>query len=158
MFYLYNLIVNYLYRKYGAPLHNFSDNWTRRTSHLKVVSYLILCNHASSFHSMLSIDDLFLHKIILTIFQLQAVGGESPRGVIESISDIFLVLSKNYNENMFKWMHEAIPREGYPSPRVSKEEKEQFVKAILRSVNSGCLEAKVQICTCLAIVSVLNQF
>ena len=35
---LINLIVNYLYRKYGVPLHNFFENWTRGTkctSHLK---------------------------------------------------------------------------------------------------------------------------
>ena len=29
-------IVNYLYRKYGVPLHNFFENWTRGISHLKV--------------------------------------------------------------------------------------------------------------------------
>ena len=29
------LIVNYLYRKYGVPLHNFFENWTRGISHLK---------------------------------------------------------------------------------------------------------------------------
>ena len=33
------LIVNYLYRKYGVPLHNFFENWTRGISHLKVDAY-----------------------------------------------------------------------------------------------------------------------
>ena len=28
------LIVNYLYRKYGIPLHIFFENWTRGISHL----------------------------------------------------------------------------------------------------------------------------
>ena len=28
------LIVNYLYRKYGVPLHIFFENWTRGISHL----------------------------------------------------------------------------------------------------------------------------
>ena len=32
---LINLIVNYLYRNYGVPLHNFFENWTRGTSHRK---------------------------------------------------------------------------------------------------------------------------
>ena len=31
------LIVNYLYRKYGVPLHNFFENWTRGISHLNVL-------------------------------------------------------------------------------------------------------------------------
>ena len=34
---LINLIVNYLYRKYGVPLHNFFENWTRGTSHLNAI-------------------------------------------------------------------------------------------------------------------------
>ena len=31
------LIVNYLCRKYGVPLHNFSENWTSGISHLKEI-------------------------------------------------------------------------------------------------------------------------
>ena len=34
MLFIY-LMVNYLYRKYGVPLHNFFENWTRGISHLK---------------------------------------------------------------------------------------------------------------------------
>ena len=34
MFLIY-LIVNYLYRKYGVPLHKFFENLTRGISHLK---------------------------------------------------------------------------------------------------------------------------
>ena len=42
---LINLIVNYLYRKYGVPLHNFFENWTRGTSHLnECYSYFTSCN------------------------------------------------------------------------------------------------------------------
>ena len=33
---LINLIVIYLKRKYGVPLHNFFENWTRGTSYLNV--------------------------------------------------------------------------------------------------------------------------
>ena len=44
---LINVIVNYLYRKYGVPLNNFFENWTIGTSHLKhfcltVISVLVL--------------------------------------------------------------------------------------------------------------------
>ena len=31
---LVNLMVNLLYRKYGVPLHNFFENWTRGISYL----------------------------------------------------------------------------------------------------------------------------
>ena len=36
------LIVNYLYRKYGVPLHNFFENWTSGISHLKSDLFLFL--------------------------------------------------------------------------------------------------------------------
>ena len=36
------LIANYLYRKYGVPLNNFLENWTRGISHFK--AYLDLEN------------------------------------------------------------------------------------------------------------------
>ena len=36
------LIVNYLYRKYGVPLHIFFENWTRGISHLKLSLLLTL--------------------------------------------------------------------------------------------------------------------
>ena len=41
--YFINLIVIYLYRKYGVPLHNcFGENWTRVTSHLKYKAPVIV--------------------------------------------------------------------------------------------------------------------
>ena len=36
---LINLIINSLYRKYGVPLHNFFENWTRGTSQLNWLNY-----------------------------------------------------------------------------------------------------------------------
>ena len=38
---LINLIVNYLYRKYGVPLHIFFENWSRGTSYLKFILILM---------------------------------------------------------------------------------------------------------------------
>ena len=39
------LIVNYLYRKYGVPLHNFFKNWTRGISHLKATVATDILDH-----------------------------------------------------------------------------------------------------------------
>ena len=38
---LINLIVIYLYRKYGVPLHNFFENWNRGISHLKYICAIV---------------------------------------------------------------------------------------------------------------------
>ena len=40
---LINLMVNLLYRKYGVPLHNFFENWTRGISYLNANVGLKYC-------------------------------------------------------------------------------------------------------------------
>lgn len=63
---------------------------------------------------------------------LRAVGGESARGLVENLSDIFLMLNKHYPENMPLWMNQLLKQEGYPSPKVTKADKDIFIKAVLR--------------------------
>ncbi|XP_052096308.1 importin-13-like isoform X1 [Mytilus californianus] len=63
---------------------------------------------------------------------LRSVGGESPRSIIENISDILFTLNKVYTEQLAKWLHDLLAKEGYPSPRVNNQDKEQFIKAVLR--------------------------
>ncbi|VDI21228.1 Hypothetical predicted protein [Mytilus galloprovincialis] len=63
---------------------------------------------------------------------LRSVGGESPRSIIENISDILFTLNKCYTELLAKWLHDLLAKEGYPSPRVNNQDKEQFIKAVLR--------------------------
>ena len=47
------LIVNYFYRKYGVPLHNFFENWTRGISHLNchitVIFFIVIFIHDLNF-------------------------------------------------------------------------------------------------------------
>ncbi|XP_078316554.1 importin-13-like [Crassostrea virginica] len=63
---------------------------------------------------------------------LRLVGGEAARGLVENLSDIFLMLNKHYPENMPIWMNQLLKQEGYPSPKVTREDKEIFTKSILR--------------------------
>lgn len=63
---------------------------------------------------------------------MRAIGGESPRMIMESTADVLFCLSKNYLEPLRVWFQEVISKDGYPSERCSKADKEQFVKSILR--------------------------
>ena len=47
---LTNLMVNYLYRKYGVPIHNFTRKWSRGTSYLKMFLFLndVMCGFSSN--------------------------------------------------------------------------------------------------------------
>ena len=57
---LINLIVKYLYRKYGVPLHNFFENWTRGTSHLNENGISVPFGVRPEAHLISRDDDLLL--------------------------------------------------------------------------------------------------
>lgn len=63
---------------------------------------------------------------------LRCIGGDSPRSVLEHLSEILLAMNKKHCDNLCRWLHQAIHQEGFPSPRASREQKEQFVKMVLK--------------------------
>ena len=57
------MIVNYLYRTYGVPLHNVFENWTRGTSHFMLkFDYAIFYTNLTS---CLSIPKMRIWSILL---------------------------------------------------------------------------------------------
>ena len=59
-------------------------------------------------------------------------GGESPRSALESLTDILLALNKKHCDNLCRWLQQAVQQDGFPSPRASRENKEHFVKMVLK--------------------------
>jgi hypothetical protein len=51
---------------------------------------------------------------------------------MEHLSDLLLVMNKKHCDNLCRWLQQAIHQDGFPSSRVSREEKEQFVKMVLK--------------------------
>ena len=68
-----NLIVNYLKRKYGAPLHIFFfKNWTRGTSHLKNSDRMNHMDHMRVSGSRILISDPKPDKSIDVLYKLNS--------------------------------------------------------------------------------------
>ncbi|KAJ9589083.1 hypothetical protein L9F63_017628 [Diploptera punctata] len=63
---------------------------------------------------------------------LRCIGGESPRSALEYLSEILLALNKKHCDNLCRWLQQAIQQDGFPSPRASRENKEHFVKMVLK--------------------------
>ena len=63
---------------------------------------------------------------------MQAIGGESQRGIVDFVADVVMALNKNYVAELSMWLKVITENEGYPSPRASKKDKENFVKNLLR--------------------------
>ncbi|KAH9499827.1 Importin-13 [Bulinus truncatus] len=63
---------------------------------------------------------------------MRAIGGESQRGIIDYIADVIMTLNKHYVTQLALWLNTLVDNEGYPSPRASKQDKENFIKNLLR--------------------------
>ncbi|KAL3867799.1 hypothetical protein ACJMK2_040646 [Sinanodonta woodiana] len=63
---------------------------------------------------------------------IRNIGGEAPRMVTEHVADVLFILTKHHIEHVRTWFHEIVEKEGYPSVRVTKTDKDNFTKAILR--------------------------
>ncbi|XP_022917881.1 importin-13 [Onthophagus taurus] len=60
------------------------------------------------------------------------IGGAAPRTCSDVLTDLILVLNKKYCDNLARWLHTLLPQEGFPSPRVTMDQKEAFIKSVLR--------------------------
>lgn len=74
---------------------------------------------------------MYLYSIVFIYFPLFS-GSTAPRYSMDVFSDIFLVLNKEYCDNLSRWLNTLLSQEGFPSPRISSQQKEAFVKSVLR--------------------------
>ncbi|CAL1539957.1 unnamed protein product [Lymnaea stagnalis] len=72
------------------------------------------------------------HGHILIDRIMRAIGGESQRGIIDYIADVIMALNKHFVSQLALWLKSIVENEGYPSPRASKQDKENFIKNLLR--------------------------
>ena len=64
----------------------------------------------------------------------KAIGGESPRAVVDTMADVLLALNKHQFDALCQWMNSVVARQGFPNPRVTNESKEMFARRILKLV------------------------
>ena len=79
--------------------------------------------------------NLTTYKTVMTIqglLNLQAVAGESPRAVVDSMADIFVALKKHHLELLAQLLNHMVHQENFPSARCTKQEKEQFTSQLLK--------------------------
>lgn len=70
-------------------------------------------------------------KVLLSLKMLLA-GGESPRGCIDPLADLILILNKKYCDNLSRWLYQMMSVDGFPSPKATPDNKQHFVKMVLK--------------------------
>lgn len=66
----------------------------------------------------------------------QGVGGQASRSLMDHFAEILFALNKHCFSYLSVWIKEAMQQDGFPSARVSPEQKETFSQQILRFVRS----------------------
>lgn len=62
----------------------------------------------------------------------QGVGGQASRSLMDHFAEILFALNKHCFSYLSIWIKEAMQQDGFPSARVSPEQKETFSQQILR--------------------------
>ncbi|KPP71304.1 importin-13-like [Scleropages formosus] len=63
---------------------------------------------------------------------LKAIGGQSPRSLMEQFAEVLFCLNKHCPTLLAMWLKEALQPPDFPSPHVSAEQKDNFAEQILR--------------------------
>ncbi|KAG9350967.1 hypothetical protein JZ751_024856 [Albula glossodonta] len=63
---------------------------------------------------------------------LEAIGGQSSRSLMDQFADVLFSLNKHCFALLTVWLKEVLQPPGFPSSRVSAEQKETFSQQILR--------------------------
>ncbi|RZC40401.1 importin-13, partial [Asbolus verrucosus] len=60
------------------------------------------------------------------------LGSTAPRSSVDIFSDLLLALNKKYCDNLSRWLNSLLAQEDFPSPRISRQQKENFIRLVLR--------------------------
>jgi len=62
---------------------------------------------------------------------LQAIGGESPRANVDPMADVFMALNRNHSAVLQSCLEAVTARDGFPTARIVRDDKQQFARKIL---------------------------
>ncbi|XP_073758853.1 importin-13 isoform X2 [Callorhinus ursinus] len=69
---------------------------------------------------------------MLLVAVLEAIGGQASRSLMDCFADILFALNKHCFSLLSMWIKEALQPPGFPSARLSPEQKDTFSQQILR--------------------------
>lgn len=111
----------------GIMSLKFPETPTVKAASQFFVDLLPRCKDIPSLQEVLQTDGKLLTETIL-----QAVGGGSPRSLIEHFAEVLLSLNRHCPHLLSQWLKETLHNPGFPSTQVSTEQKHTFTQQILR--------------------------
>jgi len=59
------------------------------------------------------------------------IGGESPRANVDPMADVLMALNRSHNAVLQSCLEAAATRDGFPTSRTVRDDKQQFARKIL---------------------------
>jgi len=91
-----------------------------------LVGYISLSRENGQANVVQKYGESLVNRIMLSL------GGSAPRSVADIFTDVLLALNKKYCDNLSRWLNMQLAQEGFPSPLVTAQQKEHFIKLVLR--------------------------
>ncbi|KAF5307676.1 hypothetical protein FQR65_LT06731 [Abscondita terminalis] len=91
-----------------------------------LVNFISLSRENDQAHIVQKCGENLVHRILLNL------GGSTPRSTADILSDLLLVLNKKYCDSLYSWLNMQLRQEGFPSHLITIQQKENFIKLVLR--------------------------
>uniref|UniRef100_A0A8C9WGE6 Importin-13 n=1 Tax=Scleropages formosus TaxID=113540 RepID=A0A8C9WGE6_SCLFO len=105
----------------------FPESPTVKSTCLFYAELLPHCGDVPAVGQVVQEDGKLLLKAVL-----KAIGGQSPRSLMEQFAEVLFCLNKHCPTLLAMWLKEALQPPDFPSPHVSAEQKDNFAEQILR--------------------------
>ncbi|KAB0794665.1 hypothetical protein PPYR_11504 [Photinus pyralis] len=91
-----------------------------------LVNFISLSRENDQAHVIQKCGDGLVNRILINL------GGTVPRSAADILSDILLILNKKYCDNLCRWLNIQLAQDGFPTPLITSNQKENFIKLVLR--------------------------
>lgn len=91
-----------------------------------MVSFISQSRETSQANVVQTYGEALVLRILLNL------GGATPRSATDVLSDIILSLNKKYCDNLARWLQTLLAQNDFPSPRITSQQKENFIKLVLK--------------------------
>ncbi|XP_018334256.1 importin-13 isoform X2 [Agrilus planipennis] len=112
--------------QYAIICLSVPETQTLKVSTSFLVNFISQSRENGHADAVLQSGEFLLTRIFLNL------GGSGPRSSVEILSEILLTLNKKYCDNFSRWLHQLLSQKDFPSPRLTNQHKEHFIKMVLK--------------------------
>ncbi|CAF1317355.1 unnamed protein product, partial [Didymodactylos carnosus] len=132
------LVLLFEFVKNGIQLH---EQLPLRSVTMFTAHYVEYCKLDNRAANLLQENGLEIVRI-----SLKAIGGNSPKHLVDTLSLLLFTLSKLYIDWTIKWVHQCLSDPNFPSPAATTDHREALIKALTRFIITDNVQKILKMC------------